>query len=711
MSFLLKDTIHQTLAESVYNEFLSRRSNFYYFIGRALRWGVEETPDTPLPTRDYEYETRNNIITVKRVNVKDVSFVIPRIDWTAGVVYDQYDPNYSSSFTSSNGATSLKQATFYVLTSTFGVYKCLFNNSGAQSTIEPFGTDVSPVTYADGYIWKYMYTVPLSARNRFLTADFIPVQRSVDNAFYSNGEISSVVIDNPGSGYLGNALVTLSVGGNFIGRPGNVVANLTPVLSDSGQFLDIIIDNPGNNYSNATITITDVSGTGTSFIKGVSNVGILNTGSGYTPAVRNNTIVSIRTTGVVQPLANAVVSPVYSPNNNTLIGVTVIGGGSGYISSVRSNTSLVISTTGNSTPTVTASGVVQYNDTARLIPVLYDGKIVDVLIDDPGIGYSANNQTTISTIGDGTGVVLQPVINKAGQIQDVIVLERGQGYTYLDIEVVGAGANANVSATISTGDLTTLQSVVELSAIDGGIHAIKITNPGDGYTAANVILYGDGHDFAGNVVITNNTISKIVITNPGRGYTYANVMIDGNGTGANVSAIISPTGGHGKDAVKEFFADTLMVYSTINNEKNHGIEVTNDYRQTGLLKNITKYNNDQTFTGLTGSACHLVTLDSTSNLSQDDILIFTDNNGQNREFEIVEVKPSTNQVLLNNKNNVNLANSNVLVSAALTNYTVQNIDRVPDINKFSGDMLYIDNRTSVSYSDSQLVTLRTIIQF
>ena len=45
-----------------------------------------------------------------------------------------------------------------------------------------------------------------------------------------------------------------------------------------------------------------------------------------------------------------------------------------------------------------------------------------------------------------------------------------------------------------------------------------------------------------------------------------------------------------------------------------------------------------------------------------------------------------------------------------TTYIVTSLDQVPDVNVFSGDLLYIDNRTSVSHSEQQLVTLRTIIR-
>ena len=43
-------------------------------------------------------------------------------------------------------------------------------------------------------------------------------------------------------------------------------------------------------------------------------------------------------------------------------------------------------------------------------------------------------------------------------------------------------------------------------------------------------------------------------------------------------------------------------------------------------------------------------------------------------------------------------------------YTVSTINALPTINKFSGDMIYIDNRTKISYSDQQLVTIRTVIK-
>ena len=439
MFFLVKDVIHTELVSSIYGEVFSRRSNYYYFVGKVIPWENPAIPDQPLETQEYEYDTRNRIVAVKKVQPGDVSFVIRRIDWVSGTVYDQFDGNYSSTFASTSGATSLKEANFYALTSDFNLYKVLFNNNGAQSTEQPTGTDPTTTVTADGYVWKYMFTLPLSLRNRFLTNELMPVKKSVFDPFYSNGSISDVVIDSRGSGYRGNALVELTVNGVFGSGAGNVVANVVPVLNQAGSFVDIKIRDDGNNYVSANISINDLGGTGT---------GLYNTAS-----------------------------------------------------------------------------------TANLVPVIFDGKLDRVLIVDPGVNYKSNIQTTLSLIGDGANASLLPFVNDVGELEDVIIINGGEGFTFLDVEVVGNGTGANVTPQVSEGDLDSIQSTVELAAIPGAIYNIRIDNAGNGYSNANVIVEGDGVGFAGTVVISQqNTIARVSVSNPGSGYTYANVRFTGSGT-------------------------------------------------------------------------------------------------------------------------------------------------------------------------------------
>ena len=711
MAFLLKDTIHQTLVDAVYNEFVSRRSNYYYFIGNILDWNTPLTPETPDTTQEYERYTRNGIIGIKKINLRDVSYVVPRVNWSSGTVYDQFDGNYNSTFTSYSGKDSLKQSNFYVLTSNFGVYKCIFNNNASASTQEPLGQDITTITTSDGYVWKYLYTIPLSAQNRFLTEQFMPVQRAVTNAFYSKGEVSSIVIDSSGSGYNSNALVTLSVQGEFTGGSGNSIANIRPVLNTSGEFIKILIDAPGAKYKSANILISDTGNSGRSQYNNISNVSIYSTGAGYFTNVRNNTTVTISTSGNVQPSGNAFATLVYGQTSNSIVGVTLTNKGSGYTTQARQNTTITIATTGNSQPTSNATANLNFATSAVFTPIIVNGQLERVLIDDGGIGYSSNITTTISTIGDGTGLVLTPFINSSGQVEEVIIEERGNGYTHLDITFASAtGSGANAFAILSTDDLDTLQTIVELSAVNGGIHAFRVHNAGNGYSHANVIITGDGAGFIGNVILSNNTVSRVTVQTPGTGFSYANVIISGDGANANVSAIISPTGGHGNDPVSELFADTLMFTSTINNEKNHNITIQNDYRQFGIIKDLKQFNSGLAYANVTGSAGYLLTMDTVSGLSRDSILTLT-SAGSKRIFEIVEPKSSTNQLLLLDKNNYTIAVGDVLTdeTSNLT-YTVSVVNQAPSINKFSGDLLFIDNRTAVSYSEQQLVTLRTVLK-
>lgn len=616
MSFLLKDTIHTSLAETVYNEFLSRRSNYHYFIGKVLDWESVNTPDTPASTQEYEYNTRNDIISVKKINTRDVSLVVPRVDWETGTIYDTFDGNYSDTDTSYSGADSIKDSNFYVLTSSYGVYKCIFNNNDSESTSEPEGTDLAPVEYEDGYIWKYLYTIPLSLRNKFLTTEYMPVVKSVLTPFYSDGQIDSVVIDSAGSGYTGNALVSLVVHGTFGAGNGNSIANLTPVISNTGQIVDVLIVDRGNNYTSANIQIVN---------NGVTGTGYYNTSA-----------------------------------------------------------------------------------TANVYPILYNKQIDRVLIDDPGINYDPNTETTITLTGDGTGAELTPYINEAGEVEDIVITNRGNGYTYLNIAIAGEGTGANAYAQLSTGDLNTLQSFVELSSIPGSIYSFRVHDGGEDYSYANVTVSGDGSSFFGDVVLVNNAVSYVTVTSPGSGYTYANVVITGDGTGANVSAILSPYHGHGFNPVKELFADTLMFYTTLSDEKVQGIPVTNDYRQFGIVKDIKEPDTEVRYDGLLGSPCFLVTLASLGSLAVDDVL--TVSGAETRYFDVVGIKSSTNQVLLSSKTNYTPTTNTILIGEDQVGYNITSIDESPTINKFSGDLLYINNTTKVSNNDNQIVTLRTVIR-
>ena len=87
---VIKQRIHQAVAEAVLSEIQSKQARWYYFLGKTLEFQGGDV-ETPLSNLAYEAQTRNDMIAIKAINAGDVSFIIPRIEWTSGTVYDMYD--------------------------------------------------------------------------------------------------------------------------------------------------------------------------------------------------------------------------------------------------------------------------------------------------------------------------------------------------------------------------------------------------------------------------------------------------------------------------------------------------------------------------------------------------------------------------------------------------------------------------------------------
>lgn len=128
-----------------------------------------------------------------------------------------------------------------------------------------------------------------------------------------------------------------------------------------------------------------------------------------------------------------------------------------------------------------------------------------------------------------------------------------------------------------------------------------------------------------------------------------------------------------------------------------------------ILQNHKQYGVDRAFANTLGSSCFLVTVDSTTSISADMELELAGD--PSIKFEVIEVVTSTNQILVLSKNNYTITTSSGFYNRTYDlTYAVSTVNASPTINKFSGEMIYIDNRTKVSYSDQQLITIRTVIK-
>ena len=245
---------------------------------RTDNQGTDAAPLTPVDSIQDEFYTFDDLLAAKKIASSDVSFVIPRRNWTTSTVYDYYRHDYGNRITGStsvqtanSGATSLFDATYYVMSSTYNVYKVLDNNSNAASTTEPTGTSTAVLTTADGYKWKYMYTLSATQQSNFLSTDFMAVA--------TNGTVSAAAVDGA------VRIVKIKSAGTG---------------GTNGTHTGIAIRGDG---SSGTVSVTVAGGV-------ITAVTVTNVGSGYTFAyIRNADIVTAGATGLTGSELDVIIEP------------------------------------------------------------------------------------------------------------------------------------------------------------------------------------------------------------------------------------------------------------------------------------------------------------------------------------------------------------------------------------------------------------------
>ena len=232
--------------------------------------GTDASPLTPTDSVSDEFYFFDDVIAAKRITSSDVSRVIPRRNWTTGTTYDIYRHDYgqyvkgssSSTISANSGATSLADATFYVLSSDNNVYKVIDNNGNSASTVEPTGTSTSILTTGDSYKWKYMYTLTASEQTNFLSTDFMHV--STDSTVSSaavDGAIDTVLIKTAGSGGANGTHTGVAIRGD--GSSGECSVTVA-----GGAVTAVTVTTAGSGYTFAYIRNADIVSAGATSLSG-----------------------------------------------------------------------------------------------------------------------------------------------------------------------------------------------------------------------------------------------------------------------------------------------------------------------------------------------------------------------------------------------------------------------------------------------------------
>ena len=236
---------------------------------RTNNEGTDTAPLTPGDNVNAQHFPFDDMLAVKKIAASDVTFAVPRRNWTTGTTYDIYRHDYgdritgtTTAQTSNSGVSTLFDASYFVLTTARNVYKCLDNDGNTASTVEPTGTSTAVQTLADGYKWKYMYTLTASQQSNFLSTDFMAVatDSTVSSAAVA-GAIDIIKIKTAGSGGTNGTHTNIDIRGDGTGGKCSVTVA-------GGVVTAVTVTTAGTGYTFATVSNAQIVSAGATSLSG-----------------------------------------------------------------------------------------------------------------------------------------------------------------------------------------------------------------------------------------------------------------------------------------------------------------------------------------------------------------------------------------------------------------------------------------------------------
>ena len=343
-------------------------------------------------------------------------------------------------------------------------------------------------------------------------------------------------------------------------------------------------------------------------------------------------------------------------------------------------------------------------------------------------------------------------------------------YSILPSDILKFTTENYIPVPKSWGDSTT--ESIKNSAVNGKIQTAIIKNRGSGYTLSggggstgtisDIPILGDGTGATVSITINGGEIDTIQVTNGGSNYTRGLVNFGvgsaGNpevtgGSGGSLEVIIPPIGGHGFNIYKELGSYRVMIYSKYDSDPDYVIG--NNFSRIGIIKNPIVYGsqiepiNTSTATNLGALKLKPVGSGNTSDTSYPINALITQsvgvgstavgyvaswngNTGILKYYQPVGLSTlSTFGYKLNSFvgsgttiNCSTVSGSPLIVDVTFEGDNIQVGGKViqlgqtflsgisnPEIKKYYGEIIYIDNRSPITRSASQKEELKIVVEF
>ena len=368
---------------------------------------------------------------------------------------------------------------------------------------------------------------------------------------------------------------------------------------------------------------------------------------------------------------------------------------------------------------------------SRFFVVTSDYNVYKVISNNNGGNSTVmptGTSTNILTTGDGYKWKYMYSISASDVIKFVTS-------DFIPVKTLGAKAAVEGDigglGTAATDDNST-QWDVENAAVDGTIEHARVTAGGSSYGSDgnyNVAVSGDGASGQLQVTVSSGAITAVTVNAVGSGYSVASIdnsllqtATSSSGTGATFDVIISPKNGHGSDPVEELGGNYVIVNSRLEYAEGSGdFPTDNDFRQIGLIVNPTNSGGNTLSSASTLSALNRIALQSGATMPAVDSTIASAASitSGTATGKVVSVD-STNRYVyylpsVDSVGNFNaFANSNGVFVGSTQKGTILASGGIssayPEIQRNSGDIVYLENRGAVARAADQIEDIKLIIE-
>ena len=340
-----------------------------------------------------------------------------------------------------------------------------------------------------------------------------------------------------------------------------------------------------------------------------------------------------------------------------------------------------------------------------------------------------------------------------GRIDIVRVLWGGSGYA--------DGGNTNTGSFLSVTNTDGSGSKLLASVTNGNITSVTVQIGGNNYTRGTVTANNILANRKPNAILTgtvNITSPTYVVANassnttPFLGNVFVNDIITVGGMSRNVSSVINntallvsvpfdslansqvayidrsnavfdiqiaPTGGHGSDPIQELRAHALMICTELNDDTDGGkIPISDDtstfkFNQIGLLLNP-RIANNAWFANLTNYriATRLLVSDpvTTEFVNGETVYIGSSIESATAVANVAHWSAGDNFLYINNITGVFPTSASIKGVTSGISTPILGVSN-SEIKPYTGDLVYMENRTNITRADNQIDQIKLVLSF